>query len=62
VLAGYRDRLDVVTAALADERPDWSDVRALLIRPDGHVAWALRDGDRPAMPPLASWLGRPRER
>jgi 2-polyprenyl-6-methoxyphenol hydroxylase-like FAD-dependent oxidoreductase len=59
VPAGYRDRLDVLTAELADERPDWADVRALLIRPDGHVAWALRDGDRPAMPPLASWLGSP---
>lgn len=60
LLAGYHDRLDVVTAELADERPGWADVRALLIRPDGHVAWALRGGDLPASPPLASWLGDPR--
>jgi len=59
VLAGYRDRLDARTAELADQRPDWSDVRALLIRPDGHVAWVLGDGDPPALPPLASWLGSP---
>jgi 2-polyprenyl-6-methoxyphenol hydroxylase-like FAD-dependent oxidoreductase len=59
VLAGYRDRLAVITAELADERPDWADVRALLIRPDGHVAWARHAGDQPAPPPLAAWLGRP---
>jgi 2-polyprenyl-6-methoxyphenol hydroxylase-like FAD-dependent oxidoreductase len=59
LLAGYRDRLDVVTAGLADKRPEWADVRALLIRPDGHVAWAQRGGDPPALPPLASWLGDP---
>jgi 2-polyprenyl-6-methoxyphenol hydroxylase-like FAD-dependent oxidoreductase len=59
VLAGYRDRLDVVTAELADKCPDWADVRALLIRPDGHVAWILRSGDPPAGPHLASWLGSP---
>jgi 2-polyprenyl-6-methoxyphenol hydroxylase-like FAD-dependent oxidoreductase len=64
LLAGYHDRLEVVTAELADERPDWADVRALLIRPDGHLAWASRGGDPPAGqrldgPPLASWLGRP---
>lgn len=64
LLAGYRGRLDVVAAELADERPDWADVRALLIRPDGHLAWALRAGDPPAAPPLdapplASWLGDP---
>jgi 2-polyprenyl-6-methoxyphenol hydroxylase-like FAD-dependent oxidoreductase len=59
LLTGYRDRLDVVTAELADERPDWADARALLIRPDGHLAWALRGTDPPAGPPLASWLGSP---
>jgi 2-polyprenyl-6-methoxyphenol hydroxylase-like FAD-dependent oxidoreductase len=61
VLAGYGDRLIVVSADLADDRPGWSDARALLIRPDGHLAWILRDGDEgaAAAPPLASWLGPP---
>ncbi|WP_246040749.1 FAD-dependent oxidoreductase [Streptomyces cadmiisoli] len=26
--------------SLAEERADWKDVRAVLVRPDGHVAWA----------------------
>jgi hypothetical protein len=58
-LAGYRDRLVVVTAELADERPGWADVRALLIRPDGHLGWILREGEPQALPPLAAWLGAP---
>jgi 2-polyprenyl-6-methoxyphenol hydroxylase-like FAD-dependent oxidoreductase len=60
LLAGYRDRLVVVTAELADQRPGWADVRALLIRPDGHVGWVLRSGDAQVPPPLAAWLGAPR--
>lgn len=60
VPAGYRDRLRVVTAGLAADRPapaGWSGVRAVLIRPDGYAAWLLRDGDTPASsPPLAAWL------
>jgi 2-polyprenyl-6-methoxyphenol hydroxylase-like FAD-dependent oxidoreductase len=58
---GYRDRLRVVTARLAADRPlpvGWSGVRAILIRPDGYAAWVLRDDDAPASsPPLAAWLG-----
>jgi 2-polyprenyl-6-methoxyphenol hydroxylase-like FAD-dependent oxidoreductase len=57
VLAGYRDRLTVVAGELAEDRPEWANVRALLIRPDGHLAWALRDDEAAAEPPLASWLG-----
>jgi len=52
--SGYADRLDLVTARLAAHRPDWSDVRAMLIRPDGYVAWATTADDPP---PLDSWLG-----
>jgi 2-polyprenyl-6-methoxyphenol hydroxylase-like FAD-dependent oxidoreductase len=52
----YGGCLDVVTAELAEERPDWAGVRAMLIRPDGYLAWALRDGDPPAEPPVAAWL------
>jgi hypothetical protein len=58
VAAGYRDRLDVVTAELAGDRQDWAGFRALLIRPDGYVAWSLRRGmPAPFAPPLAEWLG-----
>ncbi len=55
-LTGYADRLDRVTATLAAHHPDWSDVRALLIRPDGYLAWATTADDPP---PLGTWLGRP---
>ena len=54
--SGYADRLDVVTATLAAHHPDWSDVRAMLIRPDGYLAWATTADDAP---PLDTWLGRP---
>jgi 2-polyprenyl-6-methoxyphenol hydroxylase-like FAD-dependent oxidoreductase len=47
-------RLDVVSAELASDRPDWDGLRAVLIRPDGYIAWA--SGDSGAAPPLASWL------
>lgn len=54
-VAGYEDRLDVVTSALGG---DWSDTAAVLIRPDGYVAWSLERSDPPAVPPLEHWLGR----
>jgi 2-polyprenyl-6-methoxyphenol hydroxylase-like FAD-dependent oxidoreductase len=55
----YAGCLELVTAELADDRPSWADVRAMLIRPDGHLAWVRRDGaPREAdAPPLAAWLG-----
>jgi 2-polyprenyl-6-methoxyphenol hydroxylase-like FAD-dependent oxidoreductase len=54
--AGYPDRLDVVTATLAGRHPDWADARAMLIRPDGYLAWATTADEKP---PLETWLGRP---
>jgi hypothetical protein len=57
VPAAYRDRLDVVTAELAEDHPGWSGVRAVLIRPDGYAAWVLRDGAADDTAPLAAWLG-----
>jgi 2-polyprenyl-6-methoxyphenol hydroxylase-like FAD-dependent oxidoreductase len=53
----YRDRLKVITAALAEDRADWAGVREVLIRPDGYVAWSRGEGDAAAEPPLARWLG-----
>ncbi len=57
--AGFEDRLDVVTAELGGHYPEWAGVRALLIRPDGYLAWATGADDAP---PLATWLGRPLSR
>jgi hypothetical protein len=53
-LAGYADRLDVVTAELAEDHPTWSGLRSVLIRPDGYVAWATSATDPPLLTP---WLG-----
>jgi 2-polyprenyl-6-methoxyphenol hydroxylase-like FAD-dependent oxidoreductase len=61
VAAGWADRLDVV-AARCDGRPAPAD--ALLIRPDGYVAWAAASGepDQEAQRELrraaATWFGR----
>jgi 2-polyprenyl-6-methoxyphenol hydroxylase-like FAD-dependent oxidoreductase len=54
--ASYSGRLDVVTAELAGDHPGWAGLRAMLIRPDGYLAWATRADDPP---PLAAWLGSP---
>jgi 2-polyprenyl-6-methoxyphenol hydroxylase-like FAD-dependent oxidoreductase len=54
--AGFAGRLDIVTAELAGEHPEWAGVRAMLIRPDGYIAWASQADDAP---PLAAWLGSP---
>jgi len=56
VPAGYADRLTVVTAELAEDHPPWTGLRAILIRPDGYLAWATRAADPP---PLPTWLGPP---
>ena len=52
--AGFADRLDIVTAELGRDHPGWAGVRALLIRPDGYIAWSSQADDAP---PLAAWLG-----
>jgi 2-polyprenyl-6-methoxyphenol hydroxylase-like FAD-dependent oxidoreductase len=56
VPAGYADRLDVVTAELAEDHPTWTSLRSVLIRPDGYLAWATPATDPP---PLTTWLGLP---
>jgi len=52
--AGFADRLDTVTAELAGEAGEFAGVRAMLIRPDGYIAWATAADDAP---PLGRWLG-----
>ena len=53
-LPGFEGRLDVVVDELAGDHPGWAGLRAILIRPDGYVAWAAADD---AAPQLARWLG-----
>jgi hypothetical protein len=56
--AGWSDRVDVVTADWdAKETGAHRTAQALLVRPDGHIAWAAPDetGPRPA---LERWFGR----
>jgi 2-polyprenyl-6-methoxyphenol hydroxylase-like FAD-dependent oxidoreductase len=55
-LAGYADRVDIVTAQLAEGHAAWTGLRSVLIRPDGYVAWATPATDPP---PLTTWLGLP---
>ena len=52
----YADRLETVTAKLAGDHPEFAGLRALLIRPDGYIAWATTADDPP---PLPRWLGPP---
>ncbi|MGV9758660.1 FAD-dependent monooxygenase [Streptomyces tricolor] len=54
---GYDDRLDVVTTT----SPDRPGLRALLIRPDGFVAWATDTAGASGLrESLEHWLGTPR--
>ena len=53
--AGFADRLDTVTAELSGDSGEWAGIRAMLIRPDGYIAWATAAADD--APPLASCLG-----
>ena len=50
-IAGWADRVDHVTAK-TDE-----DIDAVLIRPDGYIAWSSADG-QPLEAALARWFGR----
>lgn len=65
---GRADRLEVATGRLAaaarEAAPQWAEdqVRALLIRPDGHVAWATSEADpaaaaEAAKQALRHWVG-----
>ncbi|MFD7658412.1 FAD-dependent monooxygenase [Actinosynnema sp. NPDC059797] len=53
--------LTVLRDVSAGDRPDWAGVRAALVRPDGHVAWAASpDDDLPdAVRAALSAIGRP---
>lgn len=58
----WSDRVDVVAAvpeALPKDSP-LAETAAVLIRPDGYVAWATYDDEDPS-PALTRWFGRPTE-
>ena len=58
--AGWADRVQVITAAPRPGSP-LDDVAALLVRPDGYIAWASRPGQGADGLPeaFARWFGRP---
>lgn len=56
VAEGWADRLDVVTATCPQAAAD--DLSAVLIRPDGHVAWVAPQGLAPDVRGLEAALGR----
>jgi hypothetical protein len=51
---GFAGRLEMVHAELAGDAGEFAGVRAMLIRPDGYIAWAT---DADEAPPLGRWLG-----
>jgi bifunctional hydroxylase/dehydrase len=55
--APWADRVDVVTARLSTVADD--DSRAVLVRPDGHVAWADPGAGELVGSALARWFGAP---
>jgi bifunctional hydroxylase/dehydrase len=64
VAAGWADRIDIVTATPHGAEPDgpFHDVGALLVRPDGYVAWVTGpDGGADGLEEaLKRWFGSPR--
>lgn len=51
--------VDIARARAFDtDRPEWQDVRAVLVRPDGHIAWIARRSvvDDDHHPALSRWL------
>nr|WP_165553600.1 hypothetical protein [Kribbella capetownensis] len=62
-LTGWESRVDCVTAACADELwtvPGIGEISvpaAVLIRPDGHAAWATNGPDDGLTDALSTWFG-----
>ncbi|MFF8281153.1 monooxygenase [Streptomyces albus] len=67
VETGWGSRVTAVTVDKYDEHPDLDGVAEVLVRPDGHVAWATRTTDGGArrderVRALTAWAGTPSER
>jgi bifunctional hydroxylase/dehydrase len=58
--ADWADRVDLVTANPPGERT--GDTTAVLVRPDGHVAWAAPGSHHDLTTALDRWFGPPRSR
>ncbi|MFB7653621.1 MULTISPECIES: monooxygenase [unclassified Streptomyces] len=63
VEAGWGSRVTAVTVTRHDEHADLDGVNEVLVRPDGHVAWATRTTDADArrderVDALTAWAGR----
>jgi len=60
--AGWTDRIAIVTAKARDlDQPGWPEhVTAVLVRPDGHVAWAAPGSHHDLSAALQRWFGDPR--
>lgn len=64
VTPGWGPRVTALTVTRHDHRADLDGVREILIRPDGHIAWATRT---PSLPDrrierhraLTDWAGTP---
>lgn len=52
------DSVAAVRAELAETRADWNDVHTVLIRPDGHAAWAAGGSGREAEEAVLAGLER----
>lgn len=52
------EHVRVVNASLTKANPDWSGVRAALVRPDGHVAWAVAKSDPAPRDSVARGMSR----
>jgi bifunctional hydroxylase/dehydrase len=58
-VTGWRDRVDVVTAVphALDEHSPLRETAAVLVRPDGHVAWAAPGSHQDLPMSLERWFG-----
>ncbi|WP_422125580.1 hypothetical protein [Streptomyces caatingaensis] len=57
---GWRDRVVTVTGGPEEDGP-LTGLAALLVRPDGYVAWTGEDGDGGLTGALGRWFGPPAE-
>jgi bifunctional hydroxylase/dehydrase len=62
--AGWADRIDIVTAKARAEGSKKlpAGTAAVLVRPDGHVAWVAPGSHRDLPTALRDWFGAPRRR
>ncbi|MGF7237207.1 MAG: FAD-dependent monooxygenase [Frankia sp.] len=54
---GWRDRVDIVTAAALPESTSLAGTTAVLVRPDGYVAWAAPGSHGDLKSSLTRWFG-----